>query len=102
MLMPIPVPRLLFAGMAISALLGGPAIAQTSSSTGVVQPIPLPQPSPLSQPSPQTQIVSPTPNVVAQPNLDSFSERTIQCLNQGSAMALDPNSLSSYMRGCAN
>jgi hypothetical protein len=93
------------AGLTAALLVNNaPATAQVlpAPTTGAVSTFAVPQSSPLSQPSPQTVITPPPVGLTAQPNLNSFSERTIGCLNQGAATGLDPNSLSAYTRGCAN
>lgn len=101
-----PPTRAFFIASALTAslLTSLPAAAQdiTAPATGTVVPLSIPL-SPLSQtPSPQTIITPPPTTVPAQLNLGSFSDRTLNCLNQGAASGLDPNSLSNYERGCAN
>ncbi len=64
-------------------------------------PAPLPEPSqppiisgPLSQ--------SPPPGAATSPSLNTFSDRALQCLQQGSAGGLSRGNLDSYTSQCAN
>jgi hypothetical protein len=81
-----------------------PAVAQLAPPPPELQnriPAPLPPP-------PQPPIIngplgqSPPPGVYQPPRLNTFSDRTVQCLHEGSASGLRGRKLSAYARSCAN
>ena len=65
--------------------------------------IPAPLPEPLQPPvinGPLSQ--SPSMGVPTPPSLNTFSDRALQCLQQGSAGGLSSGNLDSYTSQCAN
>lgn len=89
-------------GLAAFMLAGSLSASAQTTVPGEATPVFPPQ----SSTSPTQVPTSPQPNATLQPDLtplpqNSFSDRLTQCLNQGAAMGLDPNSLSAYARDCA-
>jgi hypothetical protein len=97
--------RLFAVVLAAGSIIGGAsAFAQVLPQIPDLQNrIPAPLPEPLQPPiinGPLSQ--SPPPGVATPPSLNTFSDRALQCLQQGSAGGLSGGNLDTYTSQCAN
>src|SRR5258705_14019148 len=97
--------RLVCIALAVGGLVSGtPALAQFAPPPPELQnripaPLPPPEPPPIIN-GPLGQ--SPPPGVYEPPRLDTHSDRTVRCLDQGASYGLRGGRLQSYARRCAN
>jgi hypothetical protein len=94
----------IYGALVVCILAGQPALAQIIPPPPDLQnriPAPLPPPAPppiINGPLGQ----SPPPGVYYPPALRTHSDRTVQCLHEGSGYGLRGRKLNSYARSCAN
>ena len=93
----------------IAVLVAAAAVSAPALAQGVLPPpelqnrIPAPLPPPLPPPiinGPLGQ--GPAPGVYQPPRLDTHSDRTVRCLDQGANAGLSGRKLQSYASRCAN
>jgi hypothetical protein len=98
------VDRFRCAVLAAACVLAPPALAQIAPPPPELQNrIPAPLPPPPQAPAINGPLGQSSPPSVYQPGrLETHSDRTVQCLHEGSGYGLRGRKLQSYARACAN
>jgi hypothetical protein len=96
--------HLFFAAVLTAGYLAGVGAASAQLQQGLLglPEIPAPPPPVLQSPSlPAPAMQSPSPGVLAPPALNTFSDRTTQCLQAGDSFGLTGSDLGTFSTQCA-